>query len=493
MKLSVLQEPELQFAQGSHICPRAGIARFSVYDSILQTRRERIHVGAVGTSECLDKLGAWLNFCAREIPGKKDAKQPNLFSDFPGFNRSSGFKADFLFNSEITRQISKAELKEVTSVTYWDKRVADAVELYFKEVKFLAQNRTVDVIVCILPDTLYKKVTDSEKDEGADAQEAIEADSDIEQLTGDTEGVEESDEDITELENNFRRQLKARVMSLGRPIQIMRERSLESKADQQDEATKAWNFCTALYYKSGQTIPWRMLTDTSKPSVCAIGISFYRSRDGSTLNTSLAQMFDELGNGLILRGTPIQSDKQDRRPYMTSEQSAELLDRALSEYRDALKTMPARVIIHKTSNFRDCELDGLRSAAKKQNVGALDFVTVMNSDFRLFRNGTYPTYRGVRVEMDESTHILYTRGSVPYYSTYTGIYIPNPLEIRIVDSEESPATICQEILALTKMNWNNTQFDGKYPVTIGCSRKVGEILKYLPDNQTPQIRYSYYM
>ena len=43
------------------------------------------------------------------------------------------------------------------------------------------------------------------------------------------------------------------------------------------------------------------------------------------------------------------------------------------------------------------------------------------------------------------------------------------------------------------MNWNNTQFDGKYPVTLGCARKVGEIMKYLNDSEVPQIRYGYYM
>jgi hypothetical protein len=488
MKLFALPEPELQFAHGSHVCPRSGIARFSVYDSILKTRRERIHIGAVGTAEGLEKLEAWLYLCSRELPSKKNAKQPNLFPAFPGFSRNTGFKAEFLFNSEIARQISKAELKEVNAVPYWHQRVAQAVDLYFNETKFLAQNRTVDVIVCVLPESLYGKIA-----VGGMTPEAETLD---ETDTAPTEEEDDSDEDehMTELENNFRRLLKARVMALGRPIQIIREHSLEgASADQQDEATKAWNFCTALYYKSGQTIPWKMVTDASKRSVCAIGISFYRSRDRQSLNTSLAQIFDELGNGLILRGTPIQQDKDDRRPYMTAEQSAELLECALAEYKNALKAMPARVVIHKSANFRDCELDGLQSAAKKLNVGAVDFVTVMNSGFRLFRGATYPPYRGIRLELDVSTHLLYTRGAVPYYATYTGSYIPSPLEIRVVESEESPATICQEILSLTKMNWNNTQFDGKYPVTLGCARKVGEILKYLPEDQAPQIRYSYYM
>ncbi len=44
-----------------------------------------------------------------------------------------------------------------------------------------------------------------------------------------------------------------------------------------------------------------------------------------------------------------------------------------------------------------------------------------------------------------------------------------------------------------KMNWNNTQFDRKFPITIECSRNVGEILKYVPTDLKPQIKYSFYM
>jgi argonaute-like protein implicated in RNA metabolism and viral defense len=99
----------------------------------------------------------------------------------------------------------------------------------------------------------------------------------------------------------------------------------------------------------------------------------------------------------------------------------------------------------------------------------------------------------MHVELDRESHILYTRGFVPYYRTYTGKYIPQPLEVRIVEADESPDIICREILALTKMNWNNTQFDQKYPITIGCARRVGEILKYLDEGKEPQTSYSYYM
>jgi hypothetical protein len=488
MRLFSIDEPDLQFAQAPHPCPRAGISRFGVYDSLQQSRRERIHVGAVGNSQGLDKLNNWLGVCAKEIPGKRGAVQPNLFPAFCGFNRASGFKAEFLFSSEITRQITNADLKDIYKIEMWDQRVERAVEHYYREIKFLAQNRTVDVIVCVLPDSLYTKVA---------VEDEVDNDAGLDKDAGEgpvPEVAEDEEEDLTELEVNFRRMLKARTMFLGRPIQIVREHSLGLDVrDQQDDATKAWNFCTALYYKSGQTIPWKMVADKNRPAVCALGVSFYRSRDGETLNTSLAQIFDELGNGLILRGTPVQEDKDDRRPFLTTEQAAELMTRGLAEYRDAVRTMPARVVIHKSSNYRPGELEGFRQAAKVSGVGAIDFVTVMPSRLRLFRGNLYPPCRGTRIELESSVQLLYTRGSVPYYSTYPGKYLPEPLELRIIEAEESPAAISQEVLSLTKMNWNNTQFDGKFPVTIGCSRKVGEILKYLSVQEVPQIRYSFYM
>jgi hypothetical protein len=73
------------------------------------------------------------------------------------------------------------------------------------------------------------------------------------------------------------------------------------------------------------------------------------------------------------------------------------------------------------------------------------------------------------------------------------MYIPEPLELRIVGSEETPLFLATELLGLTKLNWHNTQFDAKYPVTLGCARKVGEILKYLSQEERAQSRYSFYM
>jgi argonaute-like protein implicated in RNA metabolism and viral defense len=284
-------------------------------------------------------------------------------------------------------------------------------------------------------------------------------------------------------------------LHLGKPIQIIKELTLEAKAkDQQNEATKAWNFCTALYYKANQTVPWRLITNLNKPSTCFVGISFYRSRNRKILNTSLAQIFNELGQNVILRGTPVDVDKNDRRPYLTDEQAYSLLLRALEEYTIAMRNSPGRLVLHKSSRYKTDEIKGFEAAAAEFRIPSVDFITILDSDLRLLRGGEYPVYRGTYVELSRSEHLLYTRGSVEHYETQTSKYIPQPLEIRITQSDESPKIICQEILGLSKMNWNNTQFDGKYPITLVCARRVGQIMKYLDEEKDePQVSYSFYM
>ena len=473
MKLNIIKEPLLEFGRGEHICPRAGITEYDVYDINIKARRDKILIGAIGTSDNLSKLEDWLNKCSTEIPGKPETNQPNLFPEFCGFNLEAGFKASLVMEQEIQRNLTNSQIKKIIKIQNQNQRIHEAVELYYQQIKFLAQNRTVDVIVCIISNKLYAKIG---RRENRPVEEII------------------ADDQTDDLEENFRRALKAKSMHLGKPLQLVRELSLESNVkNQQDDATKAWNFCTALYYKANNKAPWKLLTNINRPSVCFIGIGFYRSRDKKILNTSLAQLFDELGNSIILRGTPVDISKEDRQPHLTEEQAYQILKQALSEYEIALSSSPARLVIHKSSNYNEAEIQGFRAASEEMRVSMVDFVTIIDPNIRLFRSGFYPPYRGTHIELDENHHLLYTKGAVEYYKTYTGLYIPQPLDIRIIDSDESPGVICDEILGLSKMNWNNTQFDGKYPITIRCARNVGQIMKYLKQDEQPQISYSFYM
>lgn len=484
MKLQVLPEPDLEFARGVYPCPRIGIASFDVFDSNRELRRDKINIGAVGTERGLEKLRKWLERCKAPIEGKKDTLQRNLYPAFPGFNADRGFKASLIVSDEGFKSIVE---DKITAVAKSGKPhgviVDEALKLYKTPITYLARNRkAIDVIICVLPDELFDAI----------AKESIneEKDGELE------ESIAENEDKISKIENNFRRALKAESLQLEKPLQIVREKSLTDQSPQ-DAASKAWNFCTALYYKTNQTVPWKLVGSPNEPPVCFVGVGFFRSRDREVIHTSLAQIFDELGNNVILRGGQAYiDDKIDRRPHLTGEQSTILLGRAIDDYIMSNETHPARIVVHKTSLFTQEEKEGFMFACTQRGVQRVDLVSFVDTTDRAFRIGKYPPLRGSLVSFDSRSHLLYTRGAVPFYKTYSGLYIPQPLEIRIAQSDSSAEKIAREILGLTKMNWNSTRFDGKLPITIRCSQKVGEIMKYLKPDYEPKpdvISYGYYM
>lgn len=123
----------------------------------------------------------------------------------------------------------------------------------------------------------------------------------------------------------------------------------------------------------------------------------------------------------------------------------------------------------------------------------MDLVSVRAPDAKLFRRGAYPPLRGTFLALDSRAQILYTRGSVVFFGTYPGMYVPQPLGIRCDHTESTPRALAEEVLALTKMNWNNTQFDCHDPITVRAARQVGKILKYVAPDEPVEPRYAHYI
>jgi hypothetical protein len=469
MKLTTLPEPLLEFGTGTHICPRTGIEHLGVYDKRDELRRTELRIGVVGRGEGIDLLDEWLEKCRDGIERKAESKLLNLFRGFGGINQDYGFLTRLINSPQYTRTLKKSDISGVVKLASRVERVERAVELYYEQIRFLAENRSVDVIVCVMPNEMFDSITTSASDDASGERE---------------------------LEHNFRRILKARCMHLGTPLQLVREKTIlitKVAGDQQDAATKAWNFCTALYYKGNKTIPWRLVEDTAKLRSCYIGVGFYKSRDGETISSSLAQVFDEFGHGIILRGTPVSIDKKNRHPYLSEDQAYELLRDALDEYDRALEHMPARIVIHKSSHFRESERKGFLRALDEKGIRSKDFVAITDTDIMLFGDKDYPPKRGTLLTISETEGVLYTRGTVDFYKTYPGMYVPNPLKITVYEQDSSLESLCDEILGLTKMNWNNTQMDGRLPITLECARKIGDIMKYVSPTEKPQVSYSFYM
>ncbi len=185
---------------------------------------------------------------------------------------------------------------------------------------------------------------------------------------------------------------------------------------------------------------------------------------------------------------------EDRQPHLPADDASALLSSALAVYKREHHTLPARVIIHKSSRFTEEETGGFTVAADEQDLHALDLVWVTGSeDTMIFRQGNAPPLRGTFMTLSPAEHVIYTRGSVDFYSTYPGMYVPRPLGLRPARLTISPRELGTETLALSKMNWNQSRLDARYPITLQTTDQAKQILRFCDPAWQIASRYAEYM
>lgn len=289
----------------------------------------------------------------------------------------------------------------------------------------------------------------------------------------------------------FRHALKAHAMRSKLTTQLIWESRFDGMGATQDPATVAWNLFTALYYKAGNT-PWELRFPT--PQTCFVGITFYReSHDpNSPTRTCLAQAFSETGDGVVLRGERVTWDRdRDRKPHLNRQAAESTLRQVLRLYESQFGGTPSRVVVHKTSRYWPDELEGFEAALS--GIRHYDLLALERRGIRFMRLGHEPPVRGTMIELGRRDFLVYTTGYVPFLRVYPGMRIPNPLEIVEHHGTTAADTLCSEILALTKLNWNSCAYAGGNPVTLDFSRKVSDVLKELPPDVQPLTQYRYYI
>lgn len=478
MRLSVLAEPELEFGSAArHVDPRFGIAAYGPADRLTAAAPHEIRVAVVGLPSDIDGLLGWFDRCRQPIaaPAGKATRMLNLFPEFPGFAPGVAFDSTLVFQDRALRYLRLRDLQDLQTLTP-DAAAMKAVELYLEQIASLVEDNWCDVIVCCRPDLPEPPVGQSRQPG----------------------------------EVNFHDLLKAQAMAHGRPLQVIKRTTWGDTSKPpvttpdggtrdrgrslQDEATRAWNLHTALYYKAGG-VPWRMRRAPTDLSTCYVGVGFYRDASGDSLETAVAQVFNQRGDGVVVRGGIAALGKDDRQPHLSADDAEELLRGALQAFRREHKTLPARCILHKTSSLDDAERTGFHRAADSVDLDSLDLMWVSRSEHtRLFRAGSNnPPLRGTLLGISRHRAVLYTVGTVPFYSAYPGMFIPAPLGLRVAESDRPVGLLAEEVLALTKMNWNRTQLDARDPITLRTSAQVGNVLRFVAAGAPVVGSYAYYM
>ncbi len=345
MKARLIDEPELEVrARNRHIDPRYGIAVYGPADADSPSAPRDIPVGLVGPSWAIDGMRGWLERCRTRIEAK-EAKpgQENLHQPFPAFSTDTNFGAGLVFDDALVREIPELRLLAKADVKA---AIAEGAGLYADAARSLAETGRCRVILCARP------------------EEIREHDSEPPAPGGNADGEEEERGD-TEIGRDFHDMPKAQALGLTCPLQVMRRETWEGTVRRgdvprplQEEATRAWNLHIALYYKAGGT-PWRMPRRDSDLSTCYVGVSFYRTTDGEELHTAVAQVFNERGDGVVVRGGAATISKADRKPHLTEADARKLLSDALAEYRRTHGHQPARIVLHKVRGAAPLDPDQL--------------------------------------------------------------------------------------------------------------------------------------
>ncbi|MCW5555503.1 MAG: hypothetical protein KIS67_25490 [Verrucomicrobiae bacterium] len=279
-----------------------------------------------------------------------------------------------------------------------------------------------------------------------------------------------------------------------KPTQIVRERTITDEIVNRQvdhKSVRAWNLFTGMYFKV-DGIPWS--PSGLDHEACYVGISFFRPRgEKSFLRASVAQAFDDQGEGFVLRGREFEWNEEEygRSPHLPDDVAEDLIKRVVTRYKDERKTLPRRLVIHKSSAFWPKERDGFRAGLAE--ISEWDMVALRSvSQVRLVRAGQYPPLRGTAFHSGDVTH-FYTTGYLKALERYPHGHVPSPIEISDHHGSSSKAKLIREVLVLTKMNWNSANFCGAMPITLRFSRLVGQILREMPDDLEPNPKYKYYV
>lgn len=466
MELSWLPEPKLSFAGNStHTNPKVGVPLYGPKSLNTPRHKNEIHIGFVGEAGATENVLRFIDDCT---PGVNAEDVKNGSMPFPGLSKEVGYRFEIVYSDATIEKITNSEREKILALSLPEAQFNGMLDLIETKVSLLCEkDHPIDYIYVVLTEDIYDKL----------------------RVVNSTDPISGKGT----VQRNLRRALKARLMRYRIPIQIIRETTTgytTEDRDLQDLATRAWNIFTGMYFKVGG-LPWGPVD--LEPATCFVGISFFKPLgEPSFMRASIAQAFNEHGDGLVLRGQKFRWEEElGKSPHMPAHLAQQLIDEVLERYKIECKQPPRRVVIHKSSQYTHDERDGFTDALK--NISEVDLVTVGTSgNFRLFREGEYPPLRGTLMHIGDN-YFLYTTGYLPEIKKYPHGHVPAPL--RIVDhyGDSSKTKLLNEILTLTKMNWNTANVDGTFPITLQFARLVGEILREIPEDRTPNPKYSFYM
>ncbi|SNS73503.1 hypothetical protein SAMN05421640_1040 [Ekhidna lutea] len=498
-----IKEPQILFGFNQKIeDPRDGLTLFGPIENNIPYG---IMNGVVGTKESLAKFQSFIESLQKPISNANTVTRP-FFPGFEAVFRSKWNSKKVIFKEVTNEEIGKHLYNEDTHtrtyelVTLFTEKIIEAVE---------NEDAKADVWFVIIPDQIYSYC----RPNSSLPKELVEIKRKTKKSTAKkmlNTGMS-SLFDIINEENepfkhdaHFHHQLKARLLHRAIPTQILRESTIDwrnfTKSNgmflrdfSKIEGHLAWSLSTAAFYKTGGR-PWK-LADI-REGVCYIGLVYKKDeRSGNTRNACCAaQMFLDSGDGTVFRGAvgPWYNDST-KEYHLNRAKAKELISIALETYIEKKGVPPKELFIHAKTRFNNEEWVGF-SDAVPESTNLVGISINDRKPLKIFRpDSDFPMIRGLAYIQSERSGFLWTKGYVPRLQTSLSMEVPNPLFIEISKGESDIKVVLDDILALTKLNYNACIYGDGVPVTLRFADAIGEILTASPIENTPPLAFKYYI
>lgn len=488
-------EPELEFRYNQRVQdPHDGLSLFGPFDADQSSRPGSLSYILLGTPEGIDQYKIWAE---RMMLPAVEAPKANyrLWPPYPGFD--AAFGTEWYPNPIWTYSLDRDKLLEASRKREPHERAFSVVEQFLEGLQKTEKfDEKIGVAICVIPEEVWHNCRPKSYVPKPIGQ-ALTNKQLASRKKGQLELFEEFNQEQYLLSPDFRRQLKARAMKWNIPLQIIRESTLRLNDDKvfgqrglTPLSDRMWNMGTTLYYKCGGK-PWRLVT--ARDGVCYVGIAFRLTGEGNTACCA-AQMFLNTGDGVVFLGQfgPWYSEKK-KQFHLTKSAAKHLLEGVLKTYADLGGKELTEIFLHSRSTIDEDEFEGYQEACpdKVKLVGVR--VQVDRFGVRLYRIGDMPVLRGTFLRLGDRAGLLWGAGYKPRIATYDGWETPAPLRIDIQHGEAPIERVAQDILGLTKLNYNACRLGDAEPVTVGFSDAVGEILISNPTVKDRRPNFKFYI
>lgn len=275
-----------------------------------------------------------------------------------------------------------------------------------------------------------------------------------------------------------------------------------------DQSRIWWWLSLAIYTKAMRT-PW--VLESLDPNSAFVGLGYsvnHGSSSSERLVVGCSHVYNAQGQGLQFRLRNISDAKirQDRNPYLSFNEARQMGETIRQLFWESHYRLPDRVVVHKLFPFLSEEIKGLKAGLS--DIKSLELLEINHEPSLRFLKSTYsngkfqidgyPIRRGTTVKISSDELLLWVHGATEGLSSGKTYFqgkrrIPGPIVVRRYAGTSDVATVVNEILGLSKMDWNSGDLYSHLPVTVKSSKEIARIGRRLAAAGSSSFDYRLFM